>query len=86
MKSLVCCVAGILNRMTDPIVNFRVPEGMLFFPFCPLSRKEKEIKKLCALSDSNERSEWVVKKTKESNSLDIDFMVKIGGKICILKK
>ena len=34
---------------------------MLFFPFCPLSRKEKEIKNLCALCVSNERSEWAVK-------------------------
>jgi len=23
--------------------NYTTPEGMLFFPFCPLSRKEKEI-------------------------------------------
>jgi hypothetical protein len=29
--------------MPKTINERKYPEGMLFFPFCPLSRKEKEI-------------------------------------------
>jgi hypothetical protein len=51
--------------LISSVGNVIFPKGVLVFPFCLLSRKEKETKKLCVLCVSNDpdkSGEWAVSK------------------------